>query len=696
MTNISRTEGFISLRQGEGVYPKFPDIYTHFINLLPEIKDTHMLVTERKIPIDVLRKNNIKAIDKDYTKELHAFIKKSIELENPLDNIPSILLEMSGLKGICKGYSYDVVFPFYNGDKVEYIQGLHKETRARHNLGNVKKAFLYIPKQIQDNSQDIKDVYIGEGVIDALSFLSLPNKMNGVAIIDSGVTTIDSNVNKDNLEELERLKSFNCWLVGDNDTTGIKAVTTMYGYMKRKKFNVAYDSVERIAKEEYNITDKAFKDINDLLRETPIAKENIKRTSIEEGDRVNIKELEIEAFKKEFKKSIEDLSEKDKKFLIKQLEIEKNNLFKEKSKLDKDKSKLDKIKKIMTSIEYKKLDDAIDILKGKESNQVVEETLKFDDFLTAINKDESEGLKTGIPCLDDKKITIPNGQLSFIAARTGEGKTTVLINCITSWLEAYPEKTFIFISLEVPKETIFVNLISNIKKGILDYNNNNRAVKEYLKTNKLEIEQDENKNKEHIDEGIEKIKEYIDNKRLILFENLSDIDSITKKITEINKSHKLGGVCLDYLQIIKNEQKQTKQLEIADTLSKLLRCARDNKAPIFSAVQLGRPNKDKKDKSNIVTLDNLRESGDIEQYANVVIGLATDGDQSEEGDQDCSFKVLKNRSGATTPFIEAIIQRPNSTIREKISIGKKDAINKQNNYQKDKTNKKPTFMPRCS
>ncbi len=123
-----------------------------------------------------------------------------------------------------------------------------------------------------------------------------------------------------------------------------------------------------------------------------------------------------------------------------------------------------------------------------------------------------------------------------------------------------------------------------------------------------------------------------------------------------------GAVFIDYVQKIKNKGKfGTRQLELADTSTTILETAKSCSVPIVMGAQLGRA--EKKDK---VTLDNLREAGDLENDANVVLGLfnpameKAQAEQTQITEQNIELHVtpLKNRNGIANKTVYLSFDRP--------------------------------------
>ena len=80
----------------------------------------------------------------------------------------------------------------------------------------------------------------------------------------------------------------------------------------------------------------------------------------------------------------------------------------------------------------------------------------------------------------------------------------------------------------------------------------------------------------------------------------------------------MGAIFIDYIQKIKYRGKSsTRQIELQKISETILETAKFNSVPIILGAQLGRGNT----KAEVLRLDNLREAGDIENDAKLVLGI---------------------------------------------------------------------------
>jgi len=147
------------------------------------------------------------------------------------------------------------------------------------------------------------------------------------------------------------------------------------------------------------------------------------------------------------------------------------------------------------------------------------------------------------------------------------------------------------------------------------------------------------------------------------------VDELADALATFRERYKIGAVFIDYIQKIKARGKYpTRQVEIQKISERILEAAKGLSIPVILGAQLGRD----KERADKVRLDNLRESGDIEQDANLVLGLhnpamekAQAGEIAELTDRvDLTLTVLKNRNGRVNVEQALTFNRPLLRIEE--------------------------------
>ena len=240
--------------------------------------------------------------------------------------------------------------------------------------------------------------------------------------------------------------------------------------------------------------------------------------------------------------------------------------------------------------------------------------------------DEFDGnIKAGVKCgyrfIDSATGGYKSGNLVVIGARTGIGKTTFALNQIVNM--ARDRVPVGVISMEMTQNELIDKIL-----GIV-----------------ANVQQDEIHGKRDKETFVKIMADTAKIEGLPIFINTPKTDDPTKIFNIIKQLvFKRGVRCvfLDYLQLMSYpQQSQNRNYEIGKMTRKLKMLAGELGIPIVVLSQLKR-----RDGNPMPTLNDLRDSGSIEQDANIVIFLhqsAEDQDDAPEVDLDCI--IAKNRGG---------------------------------------------------
>jgi len=248
----------------------------------------------------------------------------------------------------------------------------------------------------------------------------------------------------------------------------------------------------------------------------------------------------------------------------------------------------------------------------------------------------------------DELARIPIGALTIIAGRPGHGKTALQLNLLANLMKGYPNKKFYYFSYEEARKVIGLKLIMILSDENLNEKTNIGAYINYL--------QDKRGSNKKIEDAIAEYKE------LTLTGRLSISD-------EMYRADDLATVIVDYIQRIPLGRKSDGQryLDIKYISSLLLEQAVRHDIPIILGAQLTRDKTSTRPK-----LDNMRESGDIEQDASLVLGLytkAVDDREEQKGSQaqpvDMEVYILKNRTGHAGGKFTLLFNQPVLKITDK-------------------------------
>ncbi|MGB7472510.1 replicative DNA helicase [Trichococcus sp.] len=254
----------------------------------------------------------------------------------------------------------------------------------------------------------------------------------------------------------------------------------------------------------------------------------------------------------------------------------------------------------------------------------------------AQRSDDVTGVPTGYIALDKMTAGLQKEELIILAARPAVGKTAFALNIAQNVATKADQVVAIF-SLEMGAESLVNRMLcaeGNIDAG-------------HLRTGQLS--EDEWSNLIMAMGTLGQSKIFIDDTPGI---RIAEIRAKSRRL--LQEQGKLGLIVIDYLQLIEGNNRESRQQEVSDISRQLKKLAKELKVPVIALSQLSRGVEQRQDKRPV--LSDIRESGSIEQDADIVAFLYRDdyyeregGDESERDEQENNVVeviIEKNRSGA--------------------------------------------------
>lgn len=251
------------------------------------------------------------------------------------------------------------------------------------------------------------------------------------------------------------------------------------------------------------------------------------------------------------------------------------------------------------------------------------------------NDDDITGISTGYKMLDQMTAGLHEDELIILAARPGVGKTAFALNVAQNIGTKTDENVAIF-SLEMGAEQLVNRMLC--AEGTINATN--------LRTGQLT---EEEFTKLFVAMGsLSKANIYIDDTPGI---RTAEIRAKCRKLKQ--EKGDLGLIVIDYLQLIEGTGRESRQQEVSEISRQLKKLAKELSVPVIALSQLSRSVEQRQDKRPI--LSDLRESGSIEQDADIVAFLYREdyyrGEDDEEEEESADENVVevileKNRSGA--------------------------------------------------
>ncbi len=245
------------------------------------------------------------------------------------------------------------------------------------------------------------------------------------------------------------------------------------------------------------------------------------------------------------------------------------------------------------------------------------------------NKGSVTGIATGFYDLDYKMAGLQPSDLILIAARPSMGKTAFVLN-IAEYVAVKSKVTTAIFSLEMSKNQLVNRILAM----------NSRVDSQAIRSGDLN------------DDDWAKLMESarsVGESGLIIDDTPGiSITELRSKCRKFKLEHNLGLVIIDYLQLMSGGKKtESRQQEISEISRSLKALAREINCPVIALSQLSRAVEQRPDKRPM--LSDLRESGAIEQDADVVMFIYRDDYYNRDSEEAGVSEIIigKQRNGPT-------------------------------------------------
>ena len=249
------------------------------------------------------------------------------------------------------------------------------------------------------------------------------------------------------------------------------------------------------------------------------------------------------------------------------------------------------------------------------------------------------GLSTGLIDLDRRIAGLNDSDLIILAARPAMGKSSLALNIALEAGKSSGKSVAIF-NLEMSREQLGLRLIAS--ECFLDLTK--------LITGRLNGMEEWSKAAAAV-AALSRAKIYIDDDSTL---SVADMNAKCRRIKD------LGLVVIDYLQLMTSSgnnsgRNENRQQVVSDISRSLKIMAKELNVPILCLSQLSRANENRASGQRRPMLSDLRESGAIEQDADIVMFLYREGyyDEDSENQNVAECIIAKNRHGETgTVYLE--------------------------------------------
>ena len=270
------------------------------------------------------------------------------------------------------------------------------------------------------------------------------------------------------------------------------------------------------------------------------------------------------------------------------------------------------------------------------------------------NKSDITGLSTGYDKLDKMISGLQPDNLIILAARPAVGKTAFVLNVAENVAIDSDVPVAIF-SLEMSAESLVNRMLcakgsikaDNLRDGHLDDDDWHKL---YAAT-----------------DALARTKLYIDDTPGI---KMAEIRAKCRRLDK--ETGGLGLIVIDYLQLIEGSNKESRQQEVSEISRQLKKLSKELSVPVIALSQLSRGVEQRQDKRPV--LSDIRESGSIEQDADIVAFLYRDDyyEREEDSDDVKSDQQKENDAGE----VELIIEKNRAGARGTVHLVFLKAFNK--------------------
>ena len=242
------------------------------------------------------------------------------------------------------------------------------------------------------------------------------------------------------------------------------------------------------------------------------------------------------------------------------------------------------------------------------------------------------GVPTGFKDVDHVFNGLQKSDLILVAARPAMGKTAFTLNIAQNVTMLY-DKTVAFFSLEMGKEQLVARILSSVA-GVSSEKLRRAYNMDPTDWEKVIAAADR----------MSKAKLFIDDTPGLT------VQDMRSKLRRLKVEHGLDLVIVDYIQLMQGRNSgkgsENRQQEVSEISRNLKLIAREFNVPLIALSQLSRSVESRPDKRPV--LSDLRESGSLEQDADIVIFLYRDkyyDENSEKGD-NAEVLIRKHRNGS--------------------------------------------------
>ena len=236
------------------------------------------------------------------------------------------------------------------------------------------------------------------------------------------------------------------------------------------------------------------------------------------------------------------------------------------------------------------------------------------------------GLSAGFYDLDDITCGLQPSELIIVAARPSMGKTSLVLN-VVEHVGVVEKKPVVIFSLEMSAQQVAQNMLCSHAR---------------IDAHKLRMGFLDDKQWSDLSYGLGSLSEapiFIDDTPGLT------VLEMRAKARRLKAQYDIQLVAVDYLQLMESSREENRQQEISVISRRLKSLARELEIPVIAVSQLNRSVESRE--GHRPRMSDLRESGSIEQDADVIVLLHRDNYYDPDKDNTAELIIAKQRNGPT-------------------------------------------------
>ena len=281
-----------------------------------------------------------------------------------------------------------------------------------------------------------------------------------------------------------------------------------------------------------------------------------------------------------------------------------------------------------------------EVMKNQSKEDIKPVNRLTDKILNIIEENQKRdgglvGLDTGYEKINEITNGFKRGELIILAARPSVGKSTLALNIAENMCKN--DKHVAFFSLEMGYDQLIMRMLSTFS-GV----NLNKIISGELDEEEMAL--------------VVRAKAEIDKLHLYIDESsTSNLRDIRVKCQKLKREGHLDCIIIDYLQLLSSGENRANRVDEVGRISRGLKeMARQFEVPLLALSQLSRDIEKRQKDDQIPRLADLRESGSIEQDADIVMFIHREPDKADANDISKKVRsnktlllIAKNRQGMT-------------------------------------------------